>query len=77
MADKRITQGEETLAYLLNNGTITRLQAACELHIFELSSRIGELKRKGYNITSETIKAVNKNGRMTNFNIYKLEEKER
>ena len=71
----KMTQGEEILHYLMEHGTITRLQAACELHIFELASRIGELKRKGYNITSTKAKAVNKNGRVSNFKVYKLEEK--
>lgn len=70
----KMTQGEEILLYLVENGTITRLQAACELHIFELASRIGELKAKGFNITSTRAKAVNKNGRVSHFNIYKLEE---
>ena len=69
----KMTQGEEILLYLKENKTITRLQAAGELHIFELASRIGELKDKGYNITSEKSKAVNKNGRVSHFNIYKLE----
>jgi hypothetical protein len=71
---EKMTQGEEILLYLMENRTITRLQAACELHIFELASRIGELKRKGYNITSENAKAVNKNGRISHFKVYKLEE---
>lgn len=71
----KMTQGEEILKHLIKHGTITRLEAACELHIFELASRIGELKKKGYYITSERVNAVNKNGRKTHYNIYKLEEK--
>lgn len=71
---EKMTQGEEILDFLKENGSITRLQAACELHIFELASRIGELKKKGYNITSERINAYNKNGRRTHYNIYKLED---
>ena len=71
---EKMTQGEEILNFLKENGTITRLQAACELHIFELASRIGELKKKGYNITSKRVNARNKNGRKTHFNIYKLED---
>lgn len=69
----KMTQGEEILLYLKENKTITRLQAACELHIFELASRIGELKDKGYKITSENARAVNKNGRVSHFKVYKLE----
>lgn len=73
---RKMTQQEEILLYLTENGSITRLQAACELHIFELASRIGELKRKGYKITSTRARSVNKFGRISHFNIYKLEEAE-
>lgn len=69
----KMTQQEEILQYLTENGSITRLQAACDLHIFELASRIGELKNKGFNISSTRGRAVNKNGRISHFNIYKLE----
>ena len=69
----KTTQCQEILDYLKENGSITRLQAACDLHIFELASRIGELKRKGYAITSERITARNKYGKKTHFSIYKLE----
>lgn len=69
----KMTQQEEILQYLTEKGSITRLQAACDLHIFELASRIGELKKKGFNISSTRGRAVNKNGRVSHFNIYKLE----
>ena len=70
----KMTQQEEILLYLMERGSITRLEAACELHIFELASRIGELKKKGYNISSTRMPAVNKYGRASHFNIYKLED---
>lgn len=69
----KMTQQEEILAYLKKHGSITRLQAACDLHIFELSSRIGELTKKGFNISSTRGYGVNKNGRVSHFNIYRLE----
>lgn len=70
---QKMTQREEILEHIREHGYITRLDAACELHIFELASRIGELKKMGYNITSERINARNKNGRRTHYNIYRLE----
>ena len=70
----KITQQDEILRYLREHGRITRLEAACDLHIFELASRIGELKKKGFVISSTRGRAVNKNGRVSHFNIYKLEE---
>ena len=69
----KMTQQEEILLYLTEKGSITRLEAACDLHIFELASRIGELKKKGYNISSERVNSINKRGRRTHYNIYKLE----
>lgn len=70
----KLTQQEEILLYLMENGSITRLGAACDLHIFELSSRIGELRKKGYNIKSTRMPAVNKYGRASHYNIYTLED---
>ncbi len=70
----KMTQKEEILLYLMEKGSITRLQAACELHIFELASRIGELRKKGYNIKGTRMPAVNKYGRASHYNIYILED---
>jgi len=41
-----ITQKQEILNYIQRQGSITRAQAA-QLYIFELSSRIGELRSQG------------------------------
>lgn len=70
---RKMTQGEEIIDFMLENGSITRLQAARELHIFELSSRIGELKLKGYQIGSRKKRCVNRYGRVSTFNEYFLE----
>lgn len=71
---EKMTQQEEVLDKLKKDGMITRFSAACELHIFELSSRIGELRKKGYNIKSTRMPAVNKYGRASHYNIYTLED---
>jgi hypothetical protein len=70
----KMTQQEEILKYLKDHGSITRLQAACDLHIFELSSRIGELTKKGYNISSTRVNGVNKYGRASHYAVYRLED---
>ncbi len=41
-----LTQKQEILNYIQRTGSITRAQAA-QLYIFELSSRIGELRSQG------------------------------
>ena len=73
-ATTKMTQQEEILKYLKDHGSITRLQAACDLHIFELSSRIGELTKKGYNITSTRVSCVNNYGRASHYAVYRLED---
>lgn len=70
---RKMTQKEEILLYLSENGSITRLQAANELFIFELSSRMGELRKKGYKIASEWQRSVNRYGRVSRFKKYWLE----
>ena len=72
---RKMTQGEEIIKYLTEHETLTRLEAATKLHIFELAARIVELKKKGYHITSTRGRSVNQYGRVSHFNIYKLEEK--
>lgn len=71
-AENKMTQGEEILKYLAEYGKITRLDAGCDLHIFELSSRIGELERKGYVFIKESMIGCNKYGRRTHYTVYRL-----
>jgi hypothetical protein len=68
----KITQRDIILWHLENVGTLTRAQAMSEYGIVELPARIVELKRLGYNITSERGTSTNIFGTV-HFNIYKLE----
>lgn len=52
-AKTKMTQRDIILWHLQNIGTLTRAQAMSEYGIVELPARIVELKRLGYNITSE------------------------
>lgn len=74
MTPRTMTQKEEILLFMTEHGSITRLQAATELYIFELSSRMGELKRKGYDIDSEWQVSTNVYGRTIRFKKYWLKE---
>ena len=69
----KLTQAEIILWHLQNVGTLTRAQAMSLYGIIELPARIVELKRLGYNITSERGTSKNRFGTI-HFNIYKLEE---
>lgn len=69
----KMTQRDIILWHLQNVGTLTRAQAASEYGIYELAARIVELKRLGYNITSEKGSSKNRFGTV-HFNVYMLEE---
>ena len=67
----KITQRDIILWHLQNVGTLTRAQAMSEYGIVELPARIVELKKLGYNITSEKGHSINRFGKIS-FNIYSL-----
>ena len=48
MASKRPPQAQRIIDFIDENGSITRLDSSCELFIFELSSRIISLEKKGW-----------------------------
>lgn len=69
----KITQRDIILWHLQGVGTLTRAQAMDLYGIIELPARIVELKRLGYNITSEKGTSKNRFGTI-HFNVYKLED---
>ena len=46
------TQNQRILDYISEFGSITQLEALQDLGVMRLASRISDLKRQGYNITS-------------------------
>lgn len=48
MANKRPTQAQRIINYIDEHGSITRLDSSCKLFIFELSSRIISLEKRGW-----------------------------
>lgn len=73
MEKTKLSQKDIILWHLQHYETITRAQAASEYGIYELASRIGELKALGHKITSTKGTSVNRFGKV-HFNIYKLED---
>ena len=57
-----MTQKDEILRHIQTHGSITRAVAA-NLHIYELSSRIGELEKEGWTFYRKTITGTNAYGR--------------
>lgn len=73
----KLTQCDRILRHLRDHGSITSLEAISEYSILRLAARIKDLKRRGYNITSETVRGVNRYGEPTRYSVYRLiEEKE-
>lgn len=59
---KPLTQGEEIIVIIHQTGNITRAKAAHH-HIYELSARIGELEKKGWQFDRKKLSGTNRHGR--------------
>lgn len=67
-----MTQKEEVLQYLKENGSITTAECFSELFVLDLQSSIRRLKQDGHNILSKWIYTKNKYGRPVRYKKYKL-----
>ena len=72
-AKTKMTQCDRVLQHLEDYGTITSIEAITEYGILRLASHINDLKRRGYNITSEIGTGKNRYNETTHFSIYRLE----
>lgn len=70
----KTTQCDRILRHLRDYGSITSLEAITEYGILRLASRITDLKKRGYKITSETKKSKNRYGESVHFSVYRLAE---
>ena len=72
------SQCARIIEYMQVFGSISTLEAFNDLGVARLASRIHDLKRMGYNITSEIKSSKNRFGEKTYFKVYRLaEEKEK
>jgi hypothetical protein len=55
-------------------GSITSIEAITDYGILRLASRINDLRRQGFNITSEIGTGKNRYNESTHFSIYRLED---
>ena len=67
-----MTQCERIIRHLEDYGTISSQTAIVEYGIYRLASRINDLRRMGYAISSETQTGKNRYGESTHFSVYKL-----
>ena len=71
---EKMSQCEMVLYHLQNVGTITTATAFLEYGITRLASRICDLRKKGYKISSVTTSGKNRFGKVIYFSTYTLEE---
>lgn len=72
--DSKPTQNQRILDYMDENGWITQLEAIRELGVMRLASRVSDMRKRGYKITSEMIPIQNRYGETCHIKRYKLEE---
>ena len=72
----KTTQCDRIIRHLRDYGSITSLEAITEYGILRLASRINDLKRKGYNIVSETAVGENRYNEKVHYSVYRLIEKQ-
>lgn len=70
-----MNQEERLLDYLSQNPTITAMEALNELGIFRLASRVSNLKKKGYKITSRMVPIVSRYGGTCHVSEYSMGDK--
>lgn len=63
---------DTVLKHLIDHGTITVEEAINLYQITRLSSCIAELRKKGYNITTERVAKAHENGRNYVHGVYRL-----
>ena len=56
----KATQNQRILDYMDEFGSITQIQALNDLGVMRLASRVSDLKRQGYPITSNTVAVKNR-----------------
>lgn len=69
----RMTQCEKIVGYMKTYGEITARDAMIDIGCMRLASRIHDLKRMGYGISSEMVKVKNRDGSETYISVYHLE----
>lgn len=70
------TQAERVLDYIREFGSITQLEALRDLGVMRLASRISDLRRQGYKITSKTEAVANRYGETCRIKRYSIGEVE-
>lgn len=73
MNERKATQAERVLDYLNTFGSITQIQALQDLGVMRLASRISDLRKQGYPITSSVEAVKNRYGEKCYIKRYSME----
>jgi hypothetical protein len=73
-AHSKPSQAQRVINYIQENGSITQIEALAELGVLRLASRISELKKDGYTITSKFVTVANRYGEKCRVKSYSLGE---
>lgn len=74
MVQSKPTQNQRILDYIDEFGSITQLEALRDLGVMRLASRVSDLKRCGYPITSTIVSVSNRYGEKCRIKRYSLEK---
>ena len=74
--NRRPTQCDRIICYMRQHGSITQFEATGNLGVLRLASRVSELKKDGYAITSKMDSVQNRWGEKCRVKRYFLEEEE-
>lgn len=72
MQHSKPTQNQRILDYISDFGSITQLEALKDLGVMRLASRISDLRKQGYDITSQTEEVKNRYGERCHIKRYRL-----
>ena len=73
MNERKRTQADRVIRYMMEFGSISQLEAFNELGVFRLASRISDLKKRGYPIASKTETVKNRYGEKCYIKRYSLQ----
>lgn len=68
-----MTQCERVIDYIKVHGSITQAEATKFLAVSRLASRVSDLKKRGVNIVTETVKVKNRFGEKSSIARYRIE----
>lgn len=74
MQNSKPTQNERIIEYMNKFGSITQLDALKDLGVMRLASRISDLRKRGYQITSTIQQVKNRFGETCYIKRYSMQE---